>query len=118
MTEDSVLLVGKVIGRVKNGVFDLALISHVTDDEFNEMSLFDVWRVVVDKETFLRTIYDNSHPNTHSIQENASLERSDQGVTYNLDDVISNDYDFEGIKKQSHHLILKRRTRMKNIIHK
>ena len=45
----SVLLVGKVIVRFKKGVYDIALLSHVNDDEFNEMSLFDVRRFSVEK---------------------------------------------------------------------
>ena len=40
-------MVGKVIGRAKNGVFDIDLISHVNDYEFNKMSLFDVRRFTV-----------------------------------------------------------------------
>ena len=45
------LLVGKVIGRVKEGVHDIALISHVNGNDFNKRSLFDVRIFVVDKET-------------------------------------------------------------------
>ena len=45
----SVLLVGKVIVRFKKGVYDIALLSHVNDDEFNEISLFDVRRFSVEK---------------------------------------------------------------------
>ena len=51
MAEDSMLLYGKVIGRIKKGVFDIAPISYVTDDEFNEMILFDVRRFAVEKKT-------------------------------------------------------------------
>ena len=53
MAEDSMLLVGKFIDRYKGEVFDVALISHVTGDEFNEMSLFDVRRYAVKKGNFL-----------------------------------------------------------------
>ena len=38
MAEESVLLVRKFICRVKNREFDVALISHVSDDEFNKES--------------------------------------------------------------------------------
>ena len=72
MAEDSVLLVGKVIGRVKTEVFYVYLFSHVTDNEFNEMSLFDVRIFSVDKETFLWTIYDSINPCSDSIQEYSS----------------------------------------------
>ena len=44
-----VLLVGKVIGRVKKRVYDIALLSHVNDENFNEKSLFDVRRFSVEK---------------------------------------------------------------------
>ena len=99
MAEDSMLLAGKVIGRVKKGVFDVALISHVTENEFNEMSLFDVRNFSVEKETFLRKIYDSSHPRPGIIQEDASLDGSYQGVTYNLDYLINNYSDFEDMGK-------------------
>ena len=51
-----VLLVGKVIGRVKKGVYDISLISQVNDYEFNDMSLFCVRRFAVKKETYPHTI--------------------------------------------------------------
>ena len=44
MEEYRVLLVGKIIDRFKNGVLYVALLSHVTVNEFNEMSLSDVRR--------------------------------------------------------------------------
>ena len=94
MAEDIVLLVGKVIGRLKKVVFDVALLSHATEDEFNKMILFDVKIFWKKKVTFQKKIYNSSHPCTDSIQEYALLDRSDQGVTYNLDDVINNDSDF------------------------
>ena len=56
MELSSVLLVGKVIGGFKTGVCDIALISHVNNNEFNEMSLFDVSRFAFEKETYLITI--------------------------------------------------------------
>ena len=48
-----VLLVGKIIVRVKKGVYDIALLSHVNDNKFNNMSLFDVRRFSANKETYL-----------------------------------------------------------------
>ena len=50
------LLVGNIIFGVKKGVFDISLLSHVNDDEFNKMSLFDVRIFAVEKEAYLRTI--------------------------------------------------------------
>ena len=99
MTEYSVLLVGKVIGRVKKGVFGVALLSHVTDNKFNKMILFDVRGFIVEKETNLRKIYDSSHPRPDIIQEDASLDRIDQVVTYSLDYLINNNSDFEDMEK-------------------
>ena len=75
-----VLLVGKVIGIVKKGVYDISLLSHVNEDEFNEMSLFDVMIFAVNKETYISTIYNNSRPCPDSIREETSLDRNDQGV--------------------------------------
>ena len=46
----------------QKGVFGVALLSHVTDDEFN-VRLF-----AVEKETFLRMIYYSSHPHPDNIQ--------------------------------------------------
>ena len=81
-------------------MFYVALLSHVTYDEFNEMSMFDVRRFAVEREIFLRKIYNSSHPCPDNIQEDASLYGSDKGVTYNLDDVINNDSDSEDTKKR------------------
>ena len=99
MTLASMLLVGKVIGRVKKGVYDIALLSHVNDDEVNEMSLFDVRIFAVKKETYLITIYNNSHPCTDSIKSDSSLDGNYQGVSYGLYDTTNNDSDFEDMEK-------------------
>ena len=56
MAEDIVLMVGKVIGIFKKGVFDVALLSHITDDEFNKMILFDLIIFAVEKQIVLITI--------------------------------------------------------------
>ena len=52
--EESVLLVVKGIGGVKNGLFDVERLSHTTDYEFNEMSLSDVRRFAVEEDFFSR----------------------------------------------------------------
>ena len=62
-------------------------------------------------------IYTISHSFPDSIQEDASLDKNDQGLSYGLYDMIINDSDFEDMEKQSHHLSLKRSTRMNNISH-
>ena len=67
MVLTKVLLVGKVIGRVKKGVYDIALLLNVNDYEFNEMILIDVRRFSVYKETYLSTIYNSCHTFTDSI---------------------------------------------------
>ena len=113
----SVLVVGKVIGGLKKGVNDIALISHVYVNYFNKMILFDVTRFAVRQKTYLIKIYNNSHPSYDSIWEDTSLYRNDHGVIYGLDDTIINDSEFGKTEKQSHHLSLKRRMRMKKIIH-
>ena len=93
------LLVEKVIGRVKKGVYDIALLSHVNDEYFNEMSLSDVKRFAVDKETHISTMYNSSPPCPDSIRWDALLDENDQGVSYGLYDTINNDSDFEYMKK-------------------
>ena len=80
MALENVLLVVKFIGRVKNGFYDIALISHVNDYEFNQMILFDVRRFTVEKGNYIITIYNISHPCPNSIWEYASLYGNDQGV--------------------------------------
>ena len=64
------------------------------------MSLFDVNRFAVKKETDLSTIYENIHPCPDIIQEDASLDINDQGVSYGLDDTIINYSDFEDTEKK------------------
>ena len=80
--------------------------------------MFDVRRFAVKKEIYLRKIYNSSHPCTDSIWEDASLAGNDQGASYGLDDAINNDSDFEDMKKQIYHMILKSRMRMNKIVHK
>ena len=96
----SVLLVGKVIGRVKKVVYDISLLSHVNDDEFNNMSLSDVRIFSVKKETYLSTIYNDSRPCPDSIQEDVLLDGNYQGVSYSLDDTIIYDSGFEYMGKR------------------
>ena len=109
------LLVGKFIGRFKKGVFDIALLSRVNDNDFNKMSLFYVRIFSVQKETYLIKICNSSHHCPGIIRENASLDRHNKGVSYGLDDAIHNDSECEYMKKQSHHHILKWSIRMNNI---
>ena len=65
----SVLMDRKVIGGVKNWVYAIALISHVNENNFNEIILFDVRLFEVKKETYQIKIYNNSHPYYDSICE-------------------------------------------------
>ena len=44
ISEEIVLLVGKIIGMVKKGVFNISLLSHDNHDEFNDMILFHARR--------------------------------------------------------------------------
>ena len=94
MALESVLLVGKFTGRFKKGVYDIDLLSHANAKDFNEMSLFYMRIFAVDKETYLSTICNSSHPCHESIQEDASLYGNDEGVSYGLDDAINNDSNF------------------------
>eukprot|EP00957_Ditylum_brightwellii_P191938 14610547-Ditylum_brightwellii.AAC.2 len=41
MALHNVALAGQRIGRVRNGVFDVTLISHLDDNEYNEMTIQD-----------------------------------------------------------------------------
>ena len=99
MAEEILLLGGKFIVRFKKGVFDIALLLNINDDEFNEMRLLDERRFVVDKENYPFAIYNNSHPCPDNIREYASLDGNDQGVSYGLDDAINNYSDFEDMEK-------------------
>ena len=62
------LLFGKVIDMFKKRFFDVALISHVTDNEFNVMILFDVMIFADEKEHFLIKIYDSINPRPYRMQ--------------------------------------------------
>ena len=80
-------------------MYYIALLSNFSDNGFNEMGLFDVSRFAVEKETYLRTIYSIIHPCPDSIRGDASLDSSDQGVSYGLDDMIINYSEFEDMGK-------------------
>ena len=81
-------------------MFYVTLLSHVNYDDFIDMSLFDIRIFVVEKETYLSTIYNSSHPCTDSIWEDSSLDGNEQGVSYGLDDAINNDSYFEDMNKK------------------
>ena len=95
----SVLLVIKLIGRVKKGVYYISLISHFNGDKFNVITLFDVKIFADKKETYISTIYNISYPYTDRIWEDESLDRNDQGVSYGLNGMIIKDCDFENMGK-------------------
>ena len=80
-------------------MYDISLLSHVNGNEFNNLSLFDVRRFSVKKETYLRKIYNYIHPCPGIILEDESLDRNYQGVSYVLDDTVITDYSFEDMKK-------------------
>ena len=63
------------------------------------MSLFGVRIFAVEKETYLSTIYNSSHPCPDSIRKYSSLDENDQGVSYGLDDAINNDSEYEDTGK-------------------
>ena len=92
-------MVGEFIGRVKKGVFDIALLSHFNENKFNGMIPFDVRIFAVAKETYIRKIYNSSHHCPDSICEDASLDGNDRGVSYGLDYAINDYSDFEDMEK-------------------
>ena len=52
----------------KKRLFYVALISHVTDNEFNVMILFDVMIFADETENFLIKIYDSINPRPYRMQ--------------------------------------------------
>ena len=42
MAAKSVVLIGKVLGRVRRGVYDIALLCNTEDDQFMEMTVYDL----------------------------------------------------------------------------
>ena len=41
MAAKIVVLIGKVLGRVRRGVYDIALLCNTEDDQFMEMTVYD-----------------------------------------------------------------------------
>eukprot|EP00957_Ditylum_brightwellii_P195916 14926845-Ditylum_brightwellii.AAC.1 len=69
MAAKSVVLIGKVLGRVRRGVYDIALLRNTEDDQFIEMTVYDIRRYGVTKFALLLSIQNNTHLRPDVISE-------------------------------------------------
>eukprot|EP00957_Ditylum_brightwellii_P100826 7684864-Ditylum_brightwellii.AAC.1 len=92
MDEKSVLLIGKVLDRVKKGVFDVALLCNMGDNEVNEMSSYDVRRFSVNKKILSKVISNSQHPSADASNNDSSeIDINGTSMEYNSDEAIEDD---------------------------
>eukprot|EP00957_Ditylum_brightwellii_P088379 6731588-Ditylum_brightwellii.AAC.1 len=92
MAEKSVLLIGKVLGRAKKGVFDIVLLCNMGDNKFNEMSSYDIRIFAVNKKTLSTAISSSQHPSTDGTNnESFNIDINETSVEYNFDDTMKDD---------------------------
>eukprot|EP00957_Ditylum_brightwellii_P197122 15018197-Ditylum_brightwellii.AAC.1 len=75
MAAKSVVLISKVLGRVRRGVYDIALMCNTEDDQFMEMTVYDLWRYGVTKSALLLPIQNNTHSRPDVISEESDGSR-------------------------------------------
>eukprot|EP00957_Ditylum_brightwellii_P075404 5731012-Ditylum_brightwellii.AAC.1 len=88
MAANSVVLIGKVLGRLRKGVYDIALLYNTEDDHFMEMTVYKLWRYSVTKSDLLSSIQNNTHSHPDVISEESDGSRGREGVIYMEDDVM------------------------------
>eukprot|EP00957_Ditylum_brightwellii_P209192 15360747-Ditylum_brightwellii.AAC.1 len=90
MAAKSVVLIGKVLGRVMRGVYDIALLWSTEDDQFMEMIVYSLRQYGVTKSALLLSIQNNTHLHPDVISEELDGSRGGEGATYMEEDVAEN----------------------------
>eukprot|EP00957_Ditylum_brightwellii_P022964 1733231-Ditylum_brightwellii.AAC.1 len=96
----SVVLIGKVLGRVRRDVYDIALLCNIEDDQFMEMTVYNLQRYGITKSALLLSIQNNTHLCPDVISEESDGSRGGEGATYMEEDVLE-DSELEETTKES-----------------
>eukprot|EP00957_Ditylum_brightwellii_P045576 3455947-Ditylum_brightwellii.AAC.1 len=88
MAAKSVVLIGKVLGHVGRGVYDIALLCNTEDNQFMEMTVYNLWRYSITTSALLSSIQNNSHSCPDVIPEESNGSRGGEGATYMEDDAV------------------------------
>eukprot|EP00957_Ditylum_brightwellii_P132146 10075393-Ditylum_brightwellii.AAC.1 len=88
MAAKSVVLIGKVLGHVRRGIYDITLLCNTEGDQFMEMTVYDLWCCGVTKSALLLSIQNNTHSCPDIISEESDGIRGGEGATYMEDDAV------------------------------
>ena len=69
MAAKSVVLIDKILRRVRRGVYDIALLCNTEDDQFMEITVYNLWQYSVTKSALLLSIQNNIHSRHNVIYE-------------------------------------------------
>eukprot|EP00957_Ditylum_brightwellii_P125803 9590568-Ditylum_brightwellii.AAC.1 len=84
----SVVLIAKVLGHVRRGVYNTALLCNTEDDQLMEMTVYDLRRYGITKSVLLLSIQNNTHLHPDVISEESDGSRGGKGATYMEEDVV------------------------------
>eukprot|EP00957_Ditylum_brightwellii_P021324 1608209-Ditylum_brightwellii.AAC.1 len=75
MAAKSIVLISKVLGRVRRGVYDIAPLYNTEDDQFMEMAVYNLQQYSVTKSALLLSIKNNTHSHPDVISEESDGSR-------------------------------------------
>eukprot|EP00957_Ditylum_brightwellii_P137979 10519308-Ditylum_brightwellii.AAC.1 len=88
MAAKSVVLIGKILGCVRRGVYNIALLCTTEDDQFMEMTVYDLQVYGVTKSALLLSIQNNTHLCPDVISEESDGSRGGEVATLTEKDVV------------------------------
>eukprot|EP00957_Ditylum_brightwellii_P125379 9555927-Ditylum_brightwellii.AAC.1 len=98
----NVVLAGKIIGRVRNDVYDVVFISQLDDNEYNKRTIQDVRQYLVSNMELVATINKYSSPMSDSASSyGLSSFAADDNTNYCSDDAIEDNVDANNLESES-----------------
>eukprot|EP00957_Ditylum_brightwellii_P153605 11689806-Ditylum_brightwellii.AAC.1 len=88
MTVKNVVLISKALECMKRGVYNIALLCNTEDDQFMEMTVYNLQQYSVTKSALLLSIQNNTYPHPDVISEESGGSRGREGVIYMEDNAI------------------------------
>eukprot|EP00957_Ditylum_brightwellii_P019000 1430252-Ditylum_brightwellii.AAC.1 len=88
MAAKSVVLVKKVLGCMRRGLYGIVLLCNTEDDQFTEMTVCNLCQYGVTKSALLSSIQNNTHSRLDVISEKSDGSRGREGVIYMEDDAM------------------------------
>eukprot|EP00957_Ditylum_brightwellii_P000665 52187-Ditylum_brightwellii.AAC.1 len=82
----SAVLISKVLGHMRRGIHDIALLCNTEDDQFMEMTVCNLWQYGATKSDLLLSIQNNTHSHPDVISQESDGSRGREGVIHMEDD--------------------------------